>query len=84
MPIKLPSFAPSSLQLPIMAPRKQPPSFAHVEQAALHILRLIRDTPGLENTKVAVVGDLALRHYLPDYNRVTVSRILLEREVAGN
>lgn len=57
-----------------MAPRKQPPSFAHLEQAALHILRLIRDTPGLENTKVVVTGDLALRKYLSDYDRMTVGR----------
>jgi hypothetical protein len=55
-----------------MVPSKQPPSFAHLEQAALHIIRLIRDTPGLENTRTAVVGDLALRHHLPECDRTAV------------
>ncbi|KAI9150122.1 hypothetical protein HJFPF1_09877 [Paramyrothecium foliicola] len=52
-----------------MGPRPQTPGFAQFEQAALHILRLISDTPGLENTKLAVVGDLALRKYVPECER---------------
>jgi hypothetical protein len=41
------------------------PSFADLEQAALHVIRLIRDIPSLENTKLAVIGDLAVCRYLP-------------------
>ncbi|CAI6099310.1 hypothetical protein V2G26_005721 [Clonostachys chloroleuca] len=47
-----------------------PPSFAQLEQAALHIVRLMSDTPGLENTKLAVTGDLAVCKYLPQHGRV--------------
>ena len=53
--------------------QQQQPGFAQLEQAALHILRLISDTPGLENTRLAVVGDLALRKYLPECRRTDVS-----------
>ncbi len=41
------------------------PRFAHFEQAALHVLRLIGETPSLEKTKLVVTGDLALCKYLP-------------------
>ncbi|KAH7304046.1 hypothetical protein B0I35DRAFT_363856 [Stachybotrys elegans] len=46
------------------------PTVSQMEQAALHVLRLIRDTPGLENTKLAVIGDLAVCKYLPKYDAV--------------
>ncbi|KAF7560812.1 hypothetical protein G7046_g3349 [Stylonectria norvegica] len=46
------------------------PSFAQLEQAALHIVRLIKDTPGLENTRLAVIGDLAVCKYLPLQDRI--------------
>ncbi|KAH6880711.1 hypothetical protein B0T10DRAFT_519053 [Thelonectria olida] len=49
-----------------MAP---PPSFAHLEQAASHIVHLIRNTRGLEHTRLAVIGDLAVRKYLPKYEQ---------------
>lgn len=48
---------------------------AQVEQAAFHIIRLIRNTRGLENTRLAVIGDLAVCKHLPQYDirRITVS-----------
>ncbi|KAG9256587.1 uncharacterized protein F5Z01DRAFT_478286 [Emericellopsis atlantica] len=62
-----------------IASSKQPPSFAQLEQAALHIIRLIRDTPGLENTKMAVVGDLALRHHLPECDRTASIDLVISK-----
>lgn len=56
-------------------------SFAQLEQAALHILRLIRDTPGLANTRLAVVGDLAVCKYLPQYDHVAVSCVLAKTKI---
>lgn len=50
-----------------------PPSFAALEQAASHIVHLIRNTRGLENTKLAVIGDLAVHKYLPNYVEAKVS-----------
>ena len=47
-------------------------SFAQLEQAALHIIRLIADIPGLENTRLAIIGDLAVNKYLSRRDRVTV------------
>ncbi|KAI1335146.1 hypothetical protein F5Y15DRAFT_257887 [Xylariaceae sp. FL0016] len=46
-----------------------PATFAKLEQAALHIIRLVSDTPGLENTRLAVIGDLAVCKYLKQYER---------------
>lgn len=48
----------------MMPPPPPQPSFVQLEQAALRILRLVSDTPGLENTTLAVTGDLALLKYL--------------------
>lgn len=50
-----------------------PPTFAQLEQAALHILRLISDAAGLENTRLAVTGDLAVCKYLPRFDQVKAS-----------
>lgn len=47
-------------------------SFAQLEQAALHIIRLIADIPGLDNTKLAIIGDLAVAKYLSRQNRIAV------------
>ncbi|KAI6775009.1 hypothetical protein HG530_001767 [Fusarium avenaceum] len=44
-------------------------SFVQLEQAALHIIRLIADTPGLENTRLAITGDLAVTKYLSRQDR---------------
>ncbi|KAF5660149.1 hypothetical protein FHETE_9122 [Fusarium heterosporum] len=44
-------------------------SFAQLEQAALHIIRLIADIPGLENTRLAIIGDLAATKYLSSQDR---------------
>ncbi|KAM0340727.1 hypothetical protein ACHAPU_010317 [Fusarium lateritium] len=44
-------------------------SFAQLEQAALHIIRLIADIPGLENTRLAIIGDLAVTKYLSSQDR---------------
>jgi hypothetical protein len=52
-------------------------SFAQLEQAALHIIRLIADIPGLENTRLAIIGDLAVNKYLSRRDRVTVSHFTL-------
>lgn len=61
-------------RLLVMAPVGSPPRFAQLEQAALHVLRLIGDTPRLEETRLAVIGDLALCQYLPEeHGNVTVS-----------
>ncbi|CAM1505996.1 Fc.00g116330.m01.CDS01 [Cosmosporella sp. VM-42] len=40
-------------------------NFTQLEQAAFHILHLIRNTNGLQNTRLAIIGDLAVRKYLP-------------------
>lgn len=61
-----------------MAPPPQP-TFAQLEQAALHIMRLISDTPGLEKTILAVTGDLALAKYLPESHDPIVSLICTQR-----
>ncbi|KAH9906235.1 hypothetical protein F4778DRAFT_778627 [Xylariomycetidae sp. FL2044] len=39
-------------------------TFDKLEQAALHIVQLVADTPGLGNTRLAVIGDLAVCKYL--------------------
>ncbi|KPM40281.1 hypothetical protein AK830_g6300 [Neonectria ditissima] len=55
-----------------------PLSFAQLEQAALHVLHLIRNTRGLENTRLAVMGDLAVCKYLAQqqqHGRVAVKSI---------
>lgn len=54
-------------------------SFAQLEQAALHIIRLIADIPGLENTRLAIIGDLAVNKYLSGRGRVAVSPLILPR-----
>ncbi|KAF7556196.1 hypothetical protein G7Z17_g1620 [Cylindrodendrum hubeiense] len=43
-------------------------TFAQLEEAVLHILHLIRNTRGLENTRLAIIGDLALCKHLPQYD----------------
>lgn len=47
-------------------------TFAQLEQAALYVVRLIADTPGLENTRLAIIGDLAVTKYLPNHGRPAV------------
>ncbi|KAM0547819.1 hypothetical protein ACHAPJ_010165 [Fusarium lateritium] len=59
-----------------MAPRL---SFAQLEQAALHIIRLIADIPGLENTRLAIIGDLAVTKYLPRQDRVTSIDLIISK-----
>ncbi|RSL94943.1 hypothetical protein CDV31_014118 [Fusarium ambrosium] len=44
-------------------------TFAQLEQAALYVVRLIADIPGLENTRLAIIGDLAVTKYLPNHGR---------------
>jgi hypothetical protein len=56
-----------------MGAMASPPSFARLEQAASHIIHLIRNTRGLEHTRLAVIGDLAVRKYLPKYEHTKVS-----------
>ncbi|KAM5347226.1 hypothetical protein ACJ41O_010231 [Fusarium nematophilum] len=53
--------------------------FAQLEQAALHIVRLIADTPGLENTRLAVIGDLAIWKYLPKHDRIGSIDIVISK-----
>jgi hypothetical protein len=50
-------------------------SFVQLEQAALHIIRLIADTPGLENTRLAITGDLAVTKYLSRQDRRITVRL---------
>ncbi|KAH7140172.1 hypothetical protein B0J13DRAFT_446762 [Dactylonectria estremocensis] len=38
---------------------------AQLEQATFHIIHLIRNTRGIENTQLAVIGDLALCKHIP-------------------
>lgn len=52
-----------------------PPSFAQLEKAALAIVSLISDTPGLGSTRLAVTGDLAVCKYLSRFDQITVSPI---------
>ncbi|KAJ4253313.1 hypothetical protein NW762_010468 [Fusarium torreyae] len=59
-----------------MAPRL---SFAQLEQAALHIIRLIADIPGLENTRLAIIGDLAVTKYLPRQDRVASIDLVISK-----
>lgn len=54
---------------------------AQVEQAAFHIIRLIRNTRGLENTRLAVIGDLAVCKHLPQYDirRITSIDLIVSK-----
>ncbi|KAK7422845.1 hypothetical protein QQX98_001412 [Neonectria punicea] len=61
-----------------MAPAS-PLSFVQLEQAALHVLHLIRNTRGLENTRLAVMGDLAVCKYLPQHGRVASIDLVISR-----
>ncbi|GKU03884.1 unnamed protein product [Fusarium langsethiae] len=54
-------------------------SFAQLEQAALHIIRLIADIPGLENTRLAIIGDLAVNKYLSRQARVTSIDLVISK-----
>ncbi|KAF5256509.1 hypothetical protein FOXYS1_13012, partial [Fusarium oxysporum] len=54
-------------------------SFAQLEQAALHIIRLIADIPGLDNTKLAVIGDLAVAKYLSRQNRIASIDLVISK-----
>ncbi|KAL6917418.1 hypothetical protein ACHAPO_010139 [Fusarium lateritium] len=54
-------------------------SFAQLEQAALHIIRLIADIPGLENTRLAIVGDLAVNKYLSQQAKVTSIDLVISK-----
>ncbi|KEY74906.1 hypothetical protein S7711_01264 [Stachybotrys chartarum IBT 7711] len=47
------------------------PTVGQLEQAALHILRLICDVAHLENTTVAIIGDLAVCKYLPNHSFIS-------------
>ncbi|KAF5019749.1 hypothetical protein F66182_8234 [Fusarium sp. NRRL 66182] len=53
--------------------------FAQLEQAALYIIRLIADIPGLENTRLAIVGDLAVTKYLPRHDRVASIDLVISK-----
>lgn len=52
----------------------QRPSFAQLERAVLSIVCLIGNTPGLENTRLVVAGDMAVCKYLPRLDQITVSQ----------
>lgn len=53
-----------------------PPSFAQLEKAASAIVELIKSTPGLGNTRLAVLGDLAVCKYLSRFDQISVSTLL--------
>ncbi|KAF4471616.1 hypothetical protein FALBO_1473 [Fusarium albosuccineum] len=54
-------------------------SFAQLEQAALYIIRLVADIPGLENTRLAIIGDLAVAKYLPDHVRAASIDLVISK-----
>ena len=45
-------------------------ALAAMETAACCIIQIIKDTPDLRNTKVAIAGDMAIRKYLPEYGQL--------------
>ncbi|ROW08588.1 hypothetical protein VPNG_06236 [Cytospora leucostoma] len=44
-------------------------ALADMEAAACCIIRIIKDTPDLRNTKLAIAGDMAIRKHLPEYGQ---------------
>ncbi|KAI5457509.1 hypothetical protein BGZ63DRAFT_394887 [Mariannaea sp. PMI_226] len=55
------------------------PTFAQLEQAASHVIQLIRHTRGLENTRLVVIGDLAVRKYLPQSDYLASIDLLVSK-----
>ncbi|KAF4446711.1 hypothetical protein F53441_9644 [Fusarium austroafricanum] len=58
-------------------------SFAQLEQAALHIIRLIADIPGLENTKLAIIGDLPVTKYLSRHRVASIDLVISKSSSPG-
>ncbi|KAF4973929.1 hypothetical protein FZEAL_9115 [Fusarium zealandicum] len=54
-------------------------TFAQLEQAALNIVRLIADTQGLEGTRLAIIGDLAVSKYLPSHGRASSIDLVISK-----
>jgi hypothetical protein len=42
-------------------------TLAEMEKAASCMIQVIKDTPDLRTTKLAISGDMAIRKYLPEY-----------------
>lgn len=42
-------------------------TLAEMEKAACCMIQVIKDTPDLRTTKLAISGDMAIRKYLPEY-----------------
>lgn len=44
-------------------------TLGNMERAACCIIQIIKDTPDLRNTKLAIAGDMAIRRHLPEYGQ---------------
>lgn len=44
-------------------------TMSDMEMAACCIIQIIKDTPDLRNTKLAIAGDMAIRKHLPKYGQ---------------
>ena len=55
-------------------PAPTPPTFGELEHAAAEVIRHLKQVPGSRgDTRLAIIGGLALWHYLPDGRMTDVS-----------